>query len=105
MELKYILVRNLERAKAKVENPGLLTNDWNKIVNDPEVSVVIELMGGMEPAKTYILQALEAGKHVVTANKDLVAAEGQDLLETARLHRCDFLYEAAVAGEFRLSVR
>ena len=98
VELKYILVRNLERAKAKVENPGLLTNDWNKIVNDPEVSVVIELMGGMEPAKTYILQALEAGKHVVTANKDLVAAEGQDLLETARLHRCDFLYEAAVAG-------
>ena len=53
VELKYILVRNLERAKAKVENPGLLTNDWNKIVNDPEVSVVIELMGGMEPAKTY----------------------------------------------------
>ena len=98
VELKYILVRNLERAKAKVENPGLLTNDWNKIVNDSEVSVVIELMGGMEPAKTYILQALEAGKHVVTANKDLVAAEGQDLLETARLHQCDFLYEAAVAG-------
>lgn len=98
VELKYILVRNLERAGAKVENPRLLTNDWNKIVNDPEVSVVIELMGGMEPAKTYILQALKAGKHVVTANKDLVAAEGQDLLEMARLHQCDFLYEAAVAG-------
>lgn len=98
VEIKHILVRNLEKAAQKVENPALLTDDWNKIINDPEISIVIELIGGMEPARTYILEALEAGKHVVTANKDLVAAGGQELLETAQHHNCDFLYEAAVAG-------
>lgn len=98
VEIKHILVRNLEKASQKVENPEILTNDWNQIINDPEVSIVIELMGGMEPARTYMLQALKAGKHVVSANKDLIAADGQELLETAQEYRCDFLYEAAVAG-------
>lgn len=98
VEIKHILVRNLEKAAQKVENPEILTNDWNQIVNDPEVSIVIELMGGMEPARSYMLQALQAGKHVVTANKDLIAADGQELLETAQEYGCDFLYEAAVAG-------
>lgn len=98
VELKYILVRNLERAARKVSDPGILTDSWEKIVKDPEVAVVIELMGGMEPARSYILQAMQAGKHVVTANKDLIAADGQELMETARICGCDFLFEAAVAG-------
>ena len=80
VELKYILVRNLERAARKVSDPGILTDSWEKIVKDPEVAVVIELMGGMEPARSYILQAMQAGKHVVTANKDLIAADGQELM-------------------------
>ena len=55
-------------------------------------------MGGFEPARTYILEALRVGKHVVTANKDLVASNGGELLDCAAEHQCDFLFEAAVAG-------
>ena len=79
--LKRILVRNLEKAAAKVEDPSVLTNNWKDIVEDESIDIVIEVMGGMEPAKTYILEALQAGKNVVTANKDLIAAKGKELLE------------------------
>lgn len=96
--IKKVLVRNLEKAAAKVEDASILTNDWKEIVEDDTIQIVIELMGGLMPAKTYILEALKAGKHVVTANKDLVAAEGQILLDTAKEHGRDFLFEAAVAG-------
>lgn len=98
VKIKKILVRNLEKAAAKVEDAGLLTNNWEEIANDDEIEIVIELMGGLEPARTYILDALKAGKHVVTANKDLVAADGKELLDAAAEHTCDFLFEAAVAG-------
>lgn len=98
VELKKILVRNLEKAAEKVQEPEILTNSWKEILDDPEIQIVIELMGGMEPAKTYILEALRAGKHVVTANKDLIASQGRILMDTAKEHGCDFLYEAAVAG-------
>ena len=98
VQIKKIMVRNLEKAAAKVDDPSVLTNSWKEIVEDPEIEIVIELIGGMEPAKTYILEALKAGKHVVTANKDLVASEGKVIMDTAAECRRDFLYEAAVAG-------
>ena len=98
VEVEKILVRNLKKASAKVENPEILTNDWKTILEDESIEIVIEVMGGIEPARTYILEALNAGKHVVTANKDLVASHGQELLECAAEHNCDFLFEAAVAG-------
>lgn len=98
VEIKKILVRNLRKAAEKVEDPSVLTDSWREIAEDPEIQIVIELMGGMEPARTYILEALEAGKHVVTANKDLIAADGRILMDTAHMHGCDFLFEAAVAG-------
>lgn len=98
VELKHILVRDLKKAAPKLEDPSILTDSWEEIIKDDEVSVVIELIGGMEPARTYILEALCAGKHVVTANKDLIASKGHELLDTAREHGCDLLYEAAVAG-------
>ena len=82
VELKKILVRNIEKASQKIDDPSLLTNNWKEIVEDPEIEIVIELIGGMEPARTYILEALEAGKNVVTANKDLIAADGHILLDT-----------------------
>lgn len=65
VKISKILVRNLEKAAAKVEDSSVLTNDWEAILNDPSIDIVIELMGGIEPARTYILSALEAGKHVV----------------------------------------
>lgn len=98
VQVEKILVRNLKKAAAKVEDPSILTNDWKAILEDPSIEIVIEVMGGFEPARTYILEALRAGKHVVTANKDLVASNGGELLDCAAEHQCDFLFEAAVAG-------
>ncbi len=96
--IKKILVRNLEKAAAKVEDPSILTNNWKEILEDESIEIVIEVMGGMEPAKTCILEALQAGKNVVTANKDLIAADGKELLDMAASHQKDLLFEAAVAG-------
>ena len=98
VQIKKIMVRNLEKAAAKVDDPSVLTDSWKEIVEDPEIEIVIELIGGMEPAKTYILEALRAGKHVVTANKDLIASEGKVIMDTATEYGRDFLHEAAVAG-------
>ena len=98
MEIKRILVRNLEKAAKKVEDDSVLTNRWEDIIHDDAISVVIEVMGGMEPARTYIMEALAAGKHVVTANKDLIAVDGKELLDMAGTHHSDLHFEAAVAG-------
>lgn len=72
--------------------------DITAILNDDTIDIVIELMGRIEPAKTFITQALQAKKHVVTANKDLLAVHGSDLLKVATDHRVVLYYEAAVAG-------
>lgn len=98
LELKKVLVRNIEKAAIKVEDASVLTNDWQDIVGDESIDIVIEVIGGIEPARTYILEALKAGKHVVTANKDLVASDGRILMDTAKENGRDFLFEAAVAG-------
>ena len=98
VELKKILVRNLEKAAAKAEDPSILTNDVREILEDPEIEIVVEVMGGIQPALAYMLDALNAGKSVVTANKDVVASEGKKLLEAAKANGRDFLYEASVAG-------
>lgn len=97
VEIKKIMVRNLEKAAAKVDDPSVLTNSWEEIVSDPDIDIIIELIGGIEPARTYILSALESGKHVVSANKDLIAVHGKELLDMAESHQVDFLFEAAVA--------
>ncbi len=98
LEIRKILVRTIEKAVPKVEDPSVLTNNWEEVINDDSIDIIIELMGGLEPARTYIVEALKAGKHVVTANKDLVAVDGEELLNVAAEHHCDFLFEAAVAG-------
>lgn len=98
IQIRKILVRNLEKAAGKVEDASVLTNNWDEIVKDPKIDLVIELIGGIEPARTYILDALQAGKHVVSANKDLIAVHGKELLDAAQAHQVDFLFEAAVAG-------
>lgn len=97
IEISHILVRNTAKERPGVDS-SLLTDNWTDIVNDPEVSIVVELMGGMEPAHTYIAEALKAGKNVVTANKDLIAMYGGDLLDLAAEHQCDLQFEASVAG-------
>lgn len=97
LEIAKILVHNLSKKREGVET-SLLTDNWQDILADKEIQIVIEVMGGIEPAKTMILDALREGKHVVTANKDLVAEHGRELLDAAEKNQCDFLFEAAVAG-------
>lgn len=97
LEIKKILVHNMNKKREGID-PSLLTDDWREIVEDDEIQIVVEVMGGMEPAKTIILEALRAGKNVVSANKDLIAEEGRILLDTAQENGKDFLFEAAVAG-------
>ena len=75
-----------------------LVGDANQVLNDPEVQIVIELVGGLEPARTFILKALGSGKHVVTANKALLAHHGAEIFAEARRNRVMIGFEAAVAG-------
>ena len=98
VEVSRVLVRNLERAASRVDDPSILTNKWEDIISDDTIDIIVEVMGGMELARTYILDALHAGKNVVTANKDLIAADGHALMDAAKDANKDFLFEAAVAG-------
>lgn len=97
LEVAKILVRNINKQREGIPSE-ILTDKWADIINDDSIGIVIEVMGGIEPAKTYISEALANGKHVVTANKDLMAEYGHELLDIAAVHNCDLLFEAAVAG-------
>lgn len=91
-------VRDLSAPRRFDPPPGLLTTDPHEIVGNPGVEVVCELMGGVEPARTLILEALAAGQHVVTANKALLALHGREIFaKAAEANRC-VMFEAAVAG-------
>ncbi len=97
LSIRRVLVKNLSKKREGIPE-DILTDDFQGILSDPKIQIVIELMGGIEPARTYILEALRAGKHVVTANKDLMAKHGRELMEEAERHGCDLQFEAAVAG-------
>lgn len=77
---------------------GVLTTDVNQIFNDPEIDIVVELIGGIRPAKDFILKAIQNGKHVVTANKALLATHGTDIFNAAREKGVEVGFEASVAG-------
>jgi homoserine dehydrogenase len=78
--------------------PGLLTTDVEAILDDPEIDIFIELMGGLEPARSFILQAIEKGKHVVTANKALLATHGREIFQAAASREVQVGFEASVGG-------
>jgi len=93
-----IAVRSVDKYRDTITDPGRLTNDAAALVNDPDIDVVVELIGGIEPARTLILRALELGKPVITGNKELLAAYGPELYAAAAASGVDLLFEAAVAG-------
>lgn len=97
LEIKKILVNDLEKKREGIP-AGLLTLDAADILGDPEIEVVIEVMGGVTKAREYIEQALRAGKHVVSANKDLMAVAGEEILELGNQVQRQVRYEASVAG-------
>ena len=89
------VVRILRR---KPSDSHLFTDDPDVILNDPDIDLIVEVIGGIEPAASFMLKAMKNGKHVVTANKAAVAANYKVLTETAEENGVDFLFEAAVAG-------
>jgi homoserine dehydrogenase len=98
LELKRVLVRDLKKARGFDIDPALLTTEAEDILGDPSIEIVIEVMGSEEPAFDYLKRALAAGKFVVTANKEVMAKHGGELLRLAREHNVDLLYEASVGG-------
>jgi homoserine dehydrogenase len=99
LTLAAIADTDLTRAREGLDLRSLpMTADAQRVLGDPSVQVVIELIGGLEPARSFILKALASGKHVVTANKALLAHHGAELYEEARRRGVTLAFEAAVAG-------
>lgn len=93
-----VLVRDRKKKRSVSVPEDKLTDSPRDILQDPDIDVVVEVIGGIETARTYIKEALLNGKHVVTANKDLMAVHGAELLQVAKENQCDLFYEASVAG-------
>ncbi len=98
LRVRRIAVRDLSKPRDFVVADGVLTDDLNAVIDDPEIDLVVELMGGRDLAGDLVLAALEAGKPVVTANKELVASRGPELIAAAERTGVAFLFEAAVGG-------
>jgi len=98
VEITKILEKDVDRERDITVDPRKFTQDPDVIFDDPEIDIVIELLGGIEPASTFMLRALEKGKHVVTANKAAVAANFGRLMKTARERGVEFRFEASVGG-------
>ncbi len=98
LQVSRIAVRSVSRDRGISLSPELLTHDAAAVVSDPAIDLVVEVMGGIEPARTLILEALKAGKPVVTANKELLANVGPELYQAAETAGVDLLFEAAVGG-------
>lgn len=96
--VRHVVVRDLSKPRAVSIAPQVLTTDAQRAISDPRVDVVLELMGGLEPARTLIREALLHGKHVITANKLVIAVAGDELIRLAQKQRVRLLYEASVAG-------
>ncbi len=95
--LTKIAVRDLKKTRAEI-NPALFTSDAESVVSDPAISIVIEVMGGINPARELLLKAMKNGKSVVTANKALLAKHGAELFDAATEYGVDLYYEASVGG-------
>jgi len=97
LKLNYVLVQDVDKHKKKSPNIHF-TKDFEQIVNDPDTSIVVELIGGESPAKDYLSKLLKSGKHVVTANKDVMAKYGSELNDLAIQNNSSIKYEASVGG-------
>ncbi|MFC1967836.1 homoserine dehydrogenase [Chloroflexota bacterium] len=98
LSIRKILVRHPSKPRAPEVEPHLLTTNPQEILADPGVDIVVELMGGRSPALEYIKEAIVRGKHVITANKEVMSTHGIELLALAQKHEVDIRYEASVGG-------
>ena len=98
VNLKKVLVRDASRQRDVQLPDGIITTNPEDILADPDISLVVEVIGGENPASQYLQDALKSGKHVVTANKEVMAKRGPEFLSLARRHNVNLLYEASVGG-------
>ncbi|MGI9596470.1 MAG: homoserine dehydrogenase [Acidimicrobiales bacterium] len=98
LELGRIAVRSVSKDRGLPIDESMLTTDAESVVNDPSIDVIVEVIGGIEPARSLIISALRAGKSVITANKELLANVGAELYAEAEANGVDLLFEAAAAG-------
>ncbi|MGC8603469.1 MAG: homoserine dehydrogenase [Desulfomonilaceae bacterium] len=98
IKLKRIADLDITSDRGVLFDKSILTRNAHDIIRDPEISIVVELIGGYEPARTFIIEALQNGKSVVTANKALLAEHGQEIFHAATKNKADIAFEAAVAG-------
>lgn len=98
LRLARVLVRDPGKARSFSLSPDLLTADFSRVVDDPDIDIVVEVIGGETPALEYVRRAIANGKHVVTANKEIVAKHGPELLELAEKRGVDLCFEASVGG-------
>ncbi|RUT27816.1 homoserine dehydrogenase [Paenibacillus zeisoli] len=96
--IEKVAVRSMDKVRNIAIDSSKLTDNPLDVIRDPEIDVIVEVMGGIDGTKEYILEALERGKHIVTANKDLMALHGSEILAKAQEKQCDVFYEASVAG-------
>ena len=98
IEISKVGVRSLEKTRSPQLSAGVLTTDLESIVTDPEIKIVVELLGGLEPSRSLILKAIEHGKHIVTANKAVIARHGEEIFTAANKAGVYVLLEASVGG-------
>ena len=98
IEISKVGVRSLDKQRSPQLPAGVLTTDLESIVTDPEIKIVVELLGGLEPSRSLILKAIEHGKHIVTANKAVIARHGEEIFTAANKAGVYVLLEAAVGG-------
>ncbi|MBT4364262.1 MAG: homoserine dehydrogenase, partial [Desulfobacteraceae bacterium] len=98
INLKYVADIDTETDRGITFDDGVFISDANKVIDDPEVHIIIEMIGGESIAKEFILKAINNGKHIVTANKALLAGSGNQLLSAASEKGCDIFFEASVGG-------
>ncbi len=96
--LKRIADLDITRDRGVKVSPAILTTNVTEVIEDPEISIIVELIGGLEPARTFILQAMAKGKHVVTANKALLAVHGLEIFKAADEYGVDLGFEGSVGG-------
>lgn len=102
LSIRHIVVRDPSRRRSVSLDPALFTDDWCQPLYDPKVGLVVELMGGVDRAGAVVRRAIESGKHVVTANKALIASQGASLEALADAYGVSLRYEAAVGGAIPL---
>lgn len=98
LQLKYVVEKDREKAAKAGVPEKLVTVDYDAVLKDKSVHIIVELFGGLEPARTFVLKALKAGKHVVTANKYLIAVHGRELFNAAKKSGVCIMFEASTGG-------